>query len=89
MVGREGPVTVWPGSSAFLGTLCEASPKGATECVVPPPVSSACRTTLLQLQVTARSLLGAVVLNSGGMLPHHGWCACTADPAVRCRVWLR
>ncbi|MEV6238285.1 DUF2625 family protein [Lentzea sp. NPDC051838] len=38
-----------------------------------PPDSEACRATLLQLQVTARSLLGAVTLNSGGLLLHHGW----------------
>jgi hypothetical protein len=41
--------------------------------VVLPPDVSACRATLLQLQVTARSLLGAVVLNSGGLVLHHGW----------------
>ncbi|WP_198680384.1 DUF2625 family protein [Lentzea terrae] len=41
--------------------------------VVLPPDSEACRATLLQLQVTARSLLGAVTLNSGGLLLHHGW----------------
>jgi hypothetical protein len=46
---------------------------GGTECVVLPGDSEGCRAALLQLQVTARSLLGAVVLNSGGMLLHHGW----------------
>lgn len=51
----------------------EALAEGVTECVVLPPEPARCRATLLQLQVTARSLLGAVVLNSGGMLLHHGW----------------
>ncbi|MFJ8622769.1 DUF2625 family protein [Kitasatospora sp. NPDC093550] len=31
------------------------------------------RRCLLQLQVTARSVLGAVVLNTGGLLLDHGW----------------
>ena len=58
-----------PGWPAVL----EAVAAGPTDCVVLPPEPGTCRATLLQLQVTARSLLGAVVLNSGGMLLHHGW----------------
>ncbi|ANZ41395.1 hypothetical protein BBK82_40985 [Lentzea guizhouensis] len=50
--------------------VAEAVP---SSCVVLPPDEAACRATLLQLQVTARSLLGAVVLNTGGMVLHHGW----------------
>ncbi|SMC59254.1 DUF2625 family protein [Lentzea albidocapillata] len=53
--------------------VVEAVAAGPTECVVLPGDPGACRTTLLQLQVTARSLLGAVVLNSGGLVLHHGW----------------
>lgn len=53
--------------------VADAIAEGATECVVLPPDDSECRATLLQLQVTARSLLGAVVLNSGGLVLHRGW----------------
>ncbi|MFS8103938.1 DUF2625 domain-containing protein [Lentzea alba] len=53
--------------------VAEAIAAGLTECVVLPPESRQCRATLLQLQVTVRSLLGAVTLNSGGLLLHHGW----------------
>jgi hypothetical protein len=53
--------------------VADAIADGVTSCVVLPPDHSACRATLLQLQVTARSLLGAVVLNSGGLVLHHGW----------------
>ncbi len=53
--------------------VTEAIAEGGTECVVLPPDPDACRATLLQLQVTVRSLLGAVVLNTGGMVLHHGW----------------
>ncbi|MCP2241490.1 DUF2625 family protein [Lentzea aerocolonigenes] len=45
----------------------------AVDHVVLAPEASACRATLLQLQITARSLLGAVVLNTGGLVLHHGW----------------
>ncbi|MFI6094482.1 DUF2625 family protein [Lentzea sp. NPDC051213] len=56
----------WPVVTDAIGA-------GGTECVVLPPDLERCRATLLQLQVTARSLLGAVVLNSGGLVLHHGW----------------
>lgn len=51
----------------------EAVAAGPTSCVVLPADAARCRETLLQLQITARSLLGAVVLNSGGLVLHHGW----------------
>jgi len=38
-----------------------------------PPDPAQCRATLHQLQVTARSPLGAIVLNTGGILMHDGW----------------
>jgi hypothetical protein len=44
-----------------------------TSCVVLPPDQARCRATLLQLQVTARSPLGAITLNTGGILVHDGW----------------
>lgn len=44
----------------------------AVDHVVLPADGATCRATLLQLQVTARSLLGAVVLNSGGIVLQHG-----------------
>jgi hypothetical protein len=52
--------------------VTDALAAGSADAVVLPPDSAACRATLRQLQVTARSLLGAVVLNSGGILLHHG-----------------
>lgn len=58
-----------PGWPAVLDAVRE----GPTSCEVLPGDPEACRATLLQLQVTARSLLGAVVLNSGGLVLHHGW----------------
>ncbi|WP_394620557.1 DUF2625 family protein [Lentzea sp. JNUCC 0626] len=53
--------------------VLEAVAEGSTSCVVLPPDADACRSALLQLQVTARSLLGAVVLNSGGLVLADGW----------------
>jgi hypothetical protein len=44
-----------------------------TSHTVLPPDPDRCRATLLQLQVTARSPLGAIVLNTGGILVHDGW----------------
>lgn len=41
--------------------------------VVLPPDPERCRRTLHQLQVTARSPLGAITLNTGGILVHEGW----------------
>ncbi len=38
-----------------------------------PPNPDQCRATLHQLQVTARSPLGAITLNTGGILMHDGW----------------
>ncbi|MET9227714.1 DUF2625 family protein [Lentzea sp. NPDC003310] len=64
LTGVDDPA--WP-------VVLEAVENGPTECVVLPAEPGACQAALLQLQVTARSLLGAVVLNSGGMLLHHGW----------------
>lgn len=37
------------------------------------PDADRCRDTLHQLQVTARSPLGAITLNTGGILVHDGW----------------
>jgi hypothetical protein len=37
------------------------------------PDPDRCRATLHQLQVTARSPLGAITLNTGGILVHDGW----------------
>ncbi|MFI1464056.1 DUF2625 family protein [Nocardia carnea] len=38
-----------------------------------PPSAEHARQTLLRLQVTARSMLGAFALNVGGLLVDHGW----------------
>lgn len=53
--------------------VLEAIAEGPTSCTVLPGDPEACRAALLQLQVTARSLLGAVVLNSGGLVLADGW----------------
>lgn len=44
-----------------------------TRCVALRPDQDRCRSTLLQLQVTAWSPLGAIALNTGGILVHDGW----------------
>jgi hypothetical protein len=56
----------WP---LLIGDLASSF----TGCVVLPPDPDRCRATLLQLQVTARSPLGAITLNTGGILVHDGW----------------
>ncbi|MEV5610530.1 DUF2625 domain-containing protein [Streptomyces sp. NPDC052225] len=45
-----------------------------------PPDSDLARASLLQLQVTAGSYLGAVVLHSGGLLIDHGWVRVFGSP---------
>jgi len=44
-----------------------------THHILLPPDPERCRATLLQLQVTARSPLGAITLHTGGVLVHEGW----------------
>ncbi|MFE6051382.1 DUF2625 family protein [Kitasatospora sp. NPDC056446] len=56
----------WP----ELATALAASPAAAR---VLPADHDEGRRCLLQLQVTARSTLGALVLNTGGLLLDHGW----------------
>jgi len=62
----EVPDPAWPWLSAAL----ESSFAHYT---VLPPDPDRCRATLHQLQVTARSPLGAVTLHTGGILMHDGW----------------
>ena len=38
-----------------------------------PGAPAECESTLLQLQVTTRSWLGAVAMSTGGFLVDHGW----------------
>jgi hypothetical protein len=60
------PMPSWPMvSDAFAGSF--------TSYRVLPPEEERCRATLHQLQVTARSPLGAITLNTGGILVHDGW----------------
>jgi hypothetical protein len=56
----------WPGVSAGLD--CSFA-----HYTVLPPDPDRCQATLHQLQVTARSPLGAITLNTGGILMHDGW----------------
>jgi|SRR5579875_3244075 len=60
------PYPSWP-------TLCDDLESSFLHYTVLPPDPERCRATLLQLQVTARSPLGAITLNTGGMLLHEGW----------------
>lgn len=56
----------WPG----LATLIDAAPLPVVVLPVPPDQA---RAVLYRLQVTARSALGALALNCGGLLIDHGW----------------
>jgi Protein of unknown function DUF2625 len=56
----------WPGVSAGLD--CSFA-----HYTVLPPDPDRCQATLHQLQVTSRSPLGAITLNTGGILMHDGW----------------
>lgn len=58
-----------PGWTRFI-ELIAASPVSVE---VVPPDQVQCEASLHQLQVTARSALGAVALNTGGLLVDHGW----------------
>ncbi|MFE0028460.1 DUF2625 family protein [Amycolatopsis sp. NPDC059021] len=60
------PYPSWP-------MLADALASSFTSHVVLPPDPEQCQATLLQLQVTARSPLGAIALNTGGILVHDGW----------------
>ncbi|GAA4530733.1 DUF2625 family protein [Amycolatopsis samaneae] len=60
------PHPSWP-------VLIDAFAGSFTAHTVLPPDPERCRATLHQLQVTARSPLGAITLNSGGILVHDGW----------------
>ncbi|MFE3784666.1 DUF2625 family protein [Amycolatopsis sp. NPDC059090] len=60
------PDPSWPVlSNSFAASL--------VSCAVLPSDPERCRKTLHQLQVTARSPLGAIALNTGGILVHEGW----------------
>jgi hypothetical protein len=56
----------WP---VLVGSLSSSF----TPVAILPAEPGQCRSSLLQLQVTVRSPLGAIALNSGGMLVHGGW----------------
>lgn len=60
------PMPSWP----MVG---DAFAAGFTSYRVLPPDHGRCRATLPQSQVTARSPLGAITLNTGGILVHDGW----------------
>jgi hypothetical protein len=56
----------WPGLLAAI----DAAPLAAEVLTVPPDQGKA---VLYRLQVTGRSMLGALALNCGGVLIDHGW----------------
>jgi hypothetical protein len=60
------PVPSWPGLAADLAS-------SFTPSAVLSPDPAQCRATMLQLQVTARSALGAIALNTGGIVLFDGW----------------
>ncbi|MER5601767.1 DUF2625 domain-containing protein [Streptomyces sp. NPDC002265] len=61
--------------------LREALGSGPVSVEVLPPDSDLARSSLLQLQVTARSYLGAVVLHCGALLVDHGWVRVFGSPS--------
>jgi hypothetical protein len=63
----------WPELREILGA-------GPVPVEVLPPDSDLGRSSLLQLQVTARSYLGAVVLHCGGLLVDDGWLRVFGSP---------
>lgn len=64
LVGVDDPA--WP----VLREMVSASPVPVE--VLPADVAEG-RRSLLQMQVTARSMLGALALHTGGLLVDHGW----------------
>jgi Protein of unknown function DUF2625 len=60
------PDPAWPWLTADLDS-------SFAHYAVLPPDPESCQAALHQLQVTARSPLGAITLNTGGILIHHGW----------------
>ncbi|MFA7768529.1 DUF2625 domain-containing protein [Streptomyces sp. NPDC048723] len=73
LIDVDGPA--WPELSAELGA-------GAVPVEVLPADPALARASLLQLQVTARSYLGAVVLHCGGLLLDDGWLRVLGSPAA-------
>jgi Protein of unknown function DUF2625 len=53
--------------------LAEMIARSSVEVQVLPADPAECAPTLLQLQVTVRSWLGAAMMNTGGLLVDHGW----------------
>ncbi|WP_031070682.1 DUF2625 domain-containing protein [Streptomyces sp. NRRL S-118] len=64
----------WPELREIVGA-------GPVSIEVLPPDGSLGKASLLQLQVTARSYLGAVVLHCGGLLVDGGWLRVFGSPA--------
>ncbi|PWK64175.1 uncharacterized protein DUF2625 [Streptomyces sp. CG 926] len=73
LIDVDGPA--WPELSAELGAA-------ALPTVVLPVDPALARASLLQLQVTARSYLGAVTLHCGGLLLDDGWLRVLGSPAA-------
>lgn len=62
--------------------LQRALDAGAAQVDVLPVDAGRGRAALLQLQITARSYLGAIVLRTGGLLVDHGWLRVFGSPAA-------
>ncbi|GAA2641064.1 DUF2625 domain-containing protein [Streptomyces spororaveus] len=73
LIDIDGPA--WPELSEELGA-------GAVPMEVLPADPALARASLLQLQVTARSYLGAMVLHCGGLLLDDGWLRVLGSPAA-------
>ncbi len=73
LIEVDGPA--WP-------ELSEELRAGAVPVEVLPADPALARASLLQLQVTARSYLGAVVLHCGGLLLDDGWLRVLGSPAA-------
>ncbi|MFJ6793712.1 DUF2625 domain-containing protein [Streptomyces sp. NPDC091268] len=72
LVDVEAPA--WPELREIVGA-------GPATIEVLPPDDGQAKASLLQLQVTARSYLGAVILHCGGLLVDGGWLRVFGSPA--------
>jgi hypothetical protein len=63
--------------------LAETVAGSPVDVQVLPADPAGCAATLLQLQVSTRSWLGAVTMNTGGLLADHGWLRIYGGPGAR------
>ncbi|GAA1099775.1 hypothetical protein HDA36_004641 [Nocardiopsis composta] len=81
MPGKHGPRELIDVDAPAWPLPARRTEEGAVEIEVVPAAPDAARAALVQLGVTARSYLGAVVLNCGGLLVDGGWLRIFGSPA--------